>query len=97
MRVSITDSKKVSLWYILTPKKLDKEGDLFRGDILQEGSESKPYSLSISSTDYKSSNIPGYGCSCKGYRFHRKCKHITELHRLVNEGEIELNVISNAA
>ena len=67
--------------YTLTHKSPDKWGEL-RFNLIKEGME-EPYSLSVSSTRYKDSAIPGYGCSCKGYIYHRKCKHILELHKII--------------
>lgn len=68
--------------YTLTQKQPDRWGEL-RFNLIKEGME-KPYSLSVSSTLYKDSAIPGYGCSCKGWVFRRKCKHIEALREMVS-------------
>lgn len=69
--------------YTLVSKQADRWGE-YRFNLSKEGQD-KPYSMSVSSTLYRESAIPGYGCSCKGWIFHRKCKHIAALHALMQK------------
>lgn len=68
--------------YNLSQKPADRWGEL-RYNLSKEGQE-KPYSMSVSSHLYKDSAIPGYGCSCKGWIYYRKCKHIEALRVIVD-------------
>ena len=68
--------------YNLARKPADKWGE-HRFNCWKEGQE-KPYSLSVSSKLYRDSIVPGYGCSCKGWIYHRKCKHVLKLAEMIS-------------
>ena len=73
--------------YLLSQKSADRYGE-YRFDLLKE-EDGKVYSLSISSTLYRDSTIPGYGCNCKGWTIKKKplrdCKHIQALYNIMQK------------
>ena len=81
MVVTIVDSRGVEKVYTLTTKPADIWGVL-RFDIVEQGSDAKPYSISYHPDKYTDSKTKNWGCSCKGWVFHRKCKHITAVAKL---------------
>ena len=65
--------------YVLSEKPADRYG-LMRFNLIQQGSDDKPHSMSFDPVKYRDSVVPGWGCSCKGWIIKRgptrTCKHV---------------------
>ena len=82
LEVVIVDSKGLEKTYILNSKEADVWGVL-RYNMVEKGSSVKPYSISYHPERYKDSKTLNWGCSCKGWIFHKKCKHISVVSNMV--------------
>jgi hypothetical protein len=82
MKLDVVDGKGVLKQYILNSKQPDVWG-ILRFDMVEVDSSVKPYSISYHPDRYADSKIPNWGCSCKGWVFHKKCKHLTTVSKLV--------------
>lgn len=80
MEVNIKDK-----CYTLAQKPADRYG-ILRFDLVEKGSDAKPYSISFDPLKYKDSIVPGWGCSCKGWIIKkgeiRNCKHVVAMAQL---------------